>query len=257
MRHVEAETLALLALGEDAADRETAAHLESCAVCADELESLRRVVEVARSTTPEDVPGDVPPHIWANVRAELEIDALPAPIPLPVRPPQPAPLPEHPDQPVPAAVGGGRVRRVRTAWLAAAAAVGLVLGGVGGAWWARSGGEATPPAPTVLAETALEPLPGWDAAGTAVVEEDAEGRRVVVVDVEGAGGGDGFREVWLIAPDLSGMVSLGTLAGDQGTFVIPDGLDLATFPVVDVSEEPFDGDSAHSGNSIVRGTLEA
>jgi hypothetical protein len=38
--------------------------------------------------------------------------------------------------------------------------------------------------------------------------------------------------------------------------VIPDGLDLAEFPVVDVSREPLDGDPAHSSDSISRGTLE-
>ena len=34
---------------------------------------------------------------------------------------------------------------------------------------------------------------------------------------------------------------------------MPDGLEISQFPVVDVSDEPFDGDPAHSGGSIVRG----
>ena len=68
---------------------------------------------------------------------------------------------------------------------------------------------------------------------------------------------DGFREVWLLKPDVSGLVSLGTLAGSSGRFDLPAGLDLDQFSVVDVSEEQFDGDPAHSGDSIVRGPLEA
>jgi hypothetical protein len=58
-------------------------------------------------------------------------------------------------------------------------------------------------------------------------------------------------------PDVSGLVSLGTLDGSSGRFDLPAGLDLDQFSVVDVSEEQFDGDPAHSGDSIVRGPLEA
>ena len=67
----------------------------------------------------------------------------------------------------------------------------------------------------------------------------------------------GFREVWLLTPDVKGLVSVGTLAGPSGRFALPAGLDLAEFSVVDVSEEQFDGNPAHSGNSIVRGALRA
>jgi len=40
-------------------------------------------------------------------------------------------------------------------------------------------------------------------------------------------------------------------------FPLPDDLDLAAYPVVDISEEPFDGNPGHSGDSIVRGVLRA
>ena len=46
------------------------------------------------------------------------------------------------------------------------------------------------------------------------------------------------------------------LDGAEGRFDVPDGLDLAEFPVVDVSEEHFDGDPSHSGDSVVRGPLD-
>ena len=51
------------------------------------------------------------------------------------------------------------------------------------------------------------------------------------------------------------MVSLGVLGHQAGTFVLPTGLDLAQYPIVDISHEPYDGDPAHSAESIARGVL--
>ncbi|WP_448630836.1 anti-sigma factor domain-containing protein [Cellulomonas soli] len=113
-------------------------------------------------------------------------------------------------------------------------------------------------APTVTASATLDPLPGWQASGTAVVETSRDGSRVLVVDLaDGTPDEGGFREVWLLTPDVSGLISLGTLEGSEGRFDLPDGLDLDEFSVVDVSAERFDGDPAHSGDSIVRGPLGA
>lgn len=77
-----------------------------------------------------------------------------------------------------------------------------------------------------------------------------------MIDLDAPTSADGYREVWLIASDLSGLVSLGVLQGQEGRFDIPAGLDLEKFSLVDVSEEHFDGDPAHSGDSIVRGPLQ-
>ena len=93
----------------------------------------------------------------------------------------------------------------------------------------------------VVASAALQPLPGWSAEGTARVEVGRDGERVLVVDVEDGDDEDGFREVWLLRPDVSGLVSLGTLTGSSGRFDLPAGLDLDEFSVVDVSLEQFDG----------------
>ncbi len=49
--------------------------------------------------------------------------------------------------------------------------------------------------------------------------------------------------------------SLGALEGDE-RFVVPDGLAIDEFPLVDVSIEPIDGDPAHSSKSVLRGELE-
>jgi anti-sigma-K factor RskA len=261
VRHPDEEDLATVALGEDVPP-EVADHVGGCAACRAEVAELSRVLAVARTTTAQDVPSAPSPEVWDRVRAELGLGRTPAPVvapPPPVRPASPARREDRPGdagRPRPAAeVRPLPRRRVPVAWIGAAAAAGLVLGGVGGALWASSRPEPASPQPTVLAQADLAPLPGWEAGGSAVLEEDEGGRRVVVVDVDAPLGDQGYREVWLIAPDLSGMVSLGLLEGSHGSFTVPDGLDVARYPVVDVSEEPFDGDATHSGDSIVRGTL--
>jgi hypothetical protein len=184
------------------------------------------------ATPPTNPPTNPPPHSPSN--------------------PQP-----HSDS-APAPLVDLSTRRRRT-WLpvaAAACAVGIVGGIVGGAWWQSTRGPASEP---VIAQAQLEALPGWTASGSASVEEAADGRRDVVVDlaadVSADDSADGLREVWLLRADASGLVSLGLLDGATGRFSIPAGIDLAEFPVVDVSAEPADGNPAHSGDSIVRGTL--
>jgi hypothetical protein len=66
---------------------------------------------------------------------------------------------------------------------------------------------------------------------------------------------DTFREVWLITADASALVSLGVLDGTEQTFPVPADIDLKDYVLVDVSQEPVDGDANHSGDSIVRGEL--
>ena len=65
----------------------------------------------------------------------------------------------------------------------------------------------------------------------------------------------GYEEVWLISSDLKRLISIGVLSGQQGRFDIPADVNLKEYPIVDVSDEKLDGDPAHSGDSIVRGTL--
>ncbi|PAU83464.1 anti-sigma factor, partial [Kocuria sp. WN036] len=135
---------------------------------------------------------------------------------------------------------------------AAAAAAALLVGGVS-VWGAQRLG--LEPDPTVLATAELEPLAGYTARGSAEVDERPDGTRQLVVRTDPADV-DGFKEVWLLAPDAQRMVSLGVMAGDEAVFVLPENLDVGEFPVVDVSNEPIDGDPTHSGDSIVRGVLE-
>ena len=136
---------------------------------------------------------------------------------------------------------------------AAAAAVVVVVGGI-----AITTGLQQGPSVEVLAAAELDALPDWEGAtGEAVVEVSDDGERNVVVTMATDGDVDGYREVWLISEDLSALVSIGVLEGEDGRFVIPEGIDLEDYPLVDVSDEPLDGNPDHSGNSIVRGTLES
>jgi hypothetical protein len=278
--HYDPDVLALRALGEEVGPAEADAHLAECAQCRAELEELRHVVRTARSGSPDDAPQAPPAHVWEGIRAELGLPEtlVPSPADAPVTPAvapvTPAVQPGEPATRAPEPVAGEptgapgtdelaaarhrRRRRLPTApLLAAAAAVGAVVGGLG--VWALTDGSADQPAPEVVATTPLEPLPTWDVEGTASVEVAADGSRLLVVEVPGAGAGeaDGYHEVWLLDPDVTQLVSLGVLEGDSGTFAIPAGLELDELPVVDVSLEPFDGDPAHSGDSVVRGTLQS
>ena len=66
----------------------------------------------------------------------------------------------------------------------------------------------------------------------------------------------GYHEVWLIDTDTDRMVSLGAVPGDGDiTYPLPPGLDLAQYDVVDISDEPLNGDPLHSGVSLLRGVL--
>ena len=106
------------------------------------------------------------------------------------------------------------------------------------------------------AQVSLEPLGDITAEGSAVVTE-ASGRLSIEVTLTGLPAADAgsYYEVWLIDRGVARLVSLGPLPASRTTFPVPSGLDLATYPVLDVSVEAFDGDPGHSSNSVVRGVL--
>jgi anti-sigma-K factor RskA len=150
-----------------------------------------------------------------------------------------------------------RARRHRStrAWAlvgAAAAALVVVLVGI---VVTRDGGD---DGETVVASARLEPLPDEPTGSARPVEarvvETADGRRLDLSLPDGLPAPAGFYEVWLIDPDVEGMVSLGPARSD-GTYAVPSDLDVTAFPIVDVSVEPPDGNPTHSGVSVLRGTL--
>lgn len=234
MRHVDPDVLALLALGEDAESSKDREHLADCAQCRGDLAHLSRAAVVGRTTLDEGELVDPPARVWSRISAALDLPADLAP-----------------SAPVADLAVARRRRRPWVAFAAAAAAAVLVVGAV--TTWNLT----RPPSTTVLAAAVLDAFPGWDGAeGEAVVERQSDGSRVVRVTLDAEVGDDSYREVWLITSDATELVSLGTVRGGSGTFVIPDGIDLTRYDLVDISDEPYDGDPAHSGDSIVRGQLQ-
>jgi hypothetical protein len=143
-----------------------------------------------------------------------------------------------------------RPRRSRLALLTAAAAIaGAVVGAGVVALIERDEGGAT------IAAVELDPIEDADASGTAsLIERD--GDRVLQVDLDAPDLEDGYYELWLLDRDVQGMVPVGVVHSGRNDVVLPSGLDLGEFPLVDVSVEPLDGNPAHSGVSVVRGELD-
>jgi hypothetical protein len=101
----------------------------------------------------------------------------------------------------------------------------------------------------------LAALDGWNGDGEAVLEDHD-----LTVSVHGEQAPEGeFYELWLLefeGEELQDLRSLGPIEVDQdGSFTVPDDVDLDHFDVVDVSIEPDDGDPDHSGQSVLRGDL--
>ncbi|NUT71414.1 anti-sigma factor [Pseudarthrobacter sp. C4D7] len=259
MPHLDPEELSLLALYDEWDDPAGREHLLDCPECAADYAALRRTVEAVR-TTPDTSHLSVPgPGVWAGIHRELGLGesvledplaatAADAPAPGDVPPSNVVPLAptNRGARPKGGGARGGWWQRPG-AWLATAAAAVLV---VFGAVWTFN----RPPQPQELAAAQLTPLAQHSAAGSAKVVAAADGSRSLEVSLD-KDEAKGYQEVWLIAPDLSKLVSLGVMNSTSGTFQVPAGLDLSQYPVVDVSDEPMDGNPAHSSVSIARGTL--
>ena len=264
--HLEAERLALLALGEPGFSSVESDHLAYCAQCVDELSGLRHAALAGRASM-EVGELEAPPHsVWNRIADELSLSSsVVQPGSQPASPPasQPVPQPTSGDDAasssrteVPAAAPAPPTpaarRRRWWAWALAAAFV-IVAGGGVGTWAVLQQFSATE-----VAQASLAPFPAHvGAEGSAVVEESRDGSLAVHVRLSADDAPDTYREVWLITADANALVSLGVLDGDEATFPVPRGVDLRDYVLVDVSQEPVDGDPAHSGDSIVRGELSA
>lgn len=216
MSHVDPETLALLSLGEEAGSEADRAHVRTCPRCSAELATLSRTAEVARGVGPDAEPLVSPPQsVWEAVRAELGLEER--------RP--------------------GRAVR----WtMGIAAAVVLAAAVTGGLLLSQAGGA-------VVASATLAPLDGGGAGNAILVESD--GGLAIEVEVSGLVEPSGFYELWLLSEGAERLISLGPVSAEQQTVKLPTGVDVSSFPVVDISREPLDGDPSHSGDSVLRGTL--
>lgn len=235
MSHIDPEDLGLLALGETAGpDQE--AHLRDCPACVAELEQLRAAVRIGRETVDVDRLARPGARVWGAVHDELGLTAAP--------------------RELPSAFGTGRAaptrRRVRrrtaiiggaAAGLAAVGVLVAVLVGVS--------------RPVVLERARLSALPGWSGAqGTATIERESDGTQVLHLVLTTPSTGSDYRELWLLDPDDSALVSLGVVDEEDASYPLPADVDLQQYRVIDVSREPTDGDPAHSTDSIVRGELQ-
>ncbi|MCB0872729.1 MAG: anti-sigma factor [Thermoleophilia bacterium] len=236
MSHLSDDVLADIASGESVPEAD--AHLAACERCAASLAELRRAAGFLRAPDlpgPWDRPSD---EVWDRVR-----DTIGA-------------TPEEPHAEVESAtadvtvLGDRRRRLVTVAAAAACALVGLAVG----RWIVPSGSEV--PAPTVAATTSLASLDGSRTLGAAELLESTGATPEIMVSTGRFAHGSGYVEVWLINTDGTRMVSLGVLGDDdRGTFPVPQTLLDRGYRIVDISRERFDDDPAHSGDSVMRGTL--
>jgi hypothetical protein len=258
--HPDDDALAAIALG-DPAPSGAAEHVRSCPQCSETLAALRDTMTTLHAPVPELVAP--PASVWDAVTAEVDREpdeAPPAPAPEEgvametTRAPEvaPASIVDAGDDLARQRAGRAARRRFPVAWVAGAAAAGLVVGAVGARVLA---GEQTP-APVTVMSTSLDTLDTRQARGTAdVVRED--GRLDLAVSTQPIDAGNGYLEVWLINKDLKRMVSVGVLQPGEPaqSFAIPQALLDQGYVIVDISREGYDDSPQHSGDSVVRGTL--
>ena len=243
MSHIDPNTLALIALGESALPADLD-HIRGCVMCQSEVDELTAIAASARSIDAEDRPIAPPAFVWENIESALNADS-----------PTHAESATNPTNPSDSAdpAAAVTVRRKSRSMFALAASVGVLIGGLG-TYFAVSTDDSSARA-TVVAQASLDPIRDVKDPASASVQQ-IDGREVLNVQASGLPATDGFYEVWLLAPDATSMISVGMLdASEGGQFPLPAGIDLEAFPIVDISLEHFDGDSAHSADSILRGTL--
>jgi hypothetical protein len=244
--HCTPEQLALAALREPLPARD-AGHLAACAQCRQEVAVLQRGVDALKVPQLAQPSGSVPPppSVWDAVAARTGVSARPRPEVV-ASPLIPAPEPQPPPD-----TSVRRLRPRRSRLLLAAAAALLVGAGAGAGVVAIASRDEG----AVVATSALYPLGGATAQGTARIL-DRDGARLLEVRLRAPSPGSGdYYEVWLADQRLQGMYSLGAVRAGRTELPLPDGLDLGRYPVVDVSVEPLDGNPAHSADSVARGRL--
>jgi len=227
--HIDPDMMALIALGESALPGDLE-HVRGCVLCQSEVDQLTAVAASARKISPADRPVLPPAHVWERIEAELGI--------------------ELPDVPIPVET---RARRARRGMFALAASVGILVGGLG--TYIAVSTDSSDSRATIVAQASLDPLRDVKEPAQASVQQ-INGGQILKVQASGLPATDGYYEVWLLAPDAVSMISVGMLdASEGGAFPLPAGIDLAAFPIVDISLEHFDGVTTHSSDSILRGKL--
>ena len=219
MTHPDDDALAAIALG-DPAPSGAAEHARSCASCSDDAgRAARHDDDAARPGAGLVAP---PASVWDAVEAELDREPdTTAADRLATRRTRRAPASavDAGDDLADRRAARSERRRFPLAWVAGAAAAGLVIGVVGAR---RSSRRPAAPARSPSRAPSLDTLDTQQAKGTAdVVRHD--GRLDLAVSTQPIDPGDGYLEVWLINKDLKRMVSVGVLEpGEDGqSFAIP------------------------------------
>jgi len=282
--HLEAESLALRALGETGGAAPEDAHLAACPHCQSELRQLTAVVALARQADAGDRLHHPSPEVWSRVAvAALGSNGSAAGAGAGGAGAAGAgaagagagaggadpPAARDRGLPRPAPAGHAARHRGWRAWLPrrplAAALAGALAGLIIGAGAAvtvheRDAGHhpALAAGPRVVARIALRPLPEFpqwrNAAGLAVMEATSRGPLLTVR--LSAPRLPGFYEVWLLARNGVSMISLGDLdSAHTGEFSMPPGVDLRNYSRIDISLQPYNGSPVHSPTSVVRGSL--
>jgi len=279
MSHPDIELLTQLALDDPLAlDAETLVHIDDCDECTREIEMLQRVVAATVTIRDDETLPTLltpPDHVWEQIAAAtvgsraasdgtatathdgvprqgtattegwLFDDAAADGVGGAAEGPPPARITPAAQPP----------RRRTALQLVAAAVVGVVVGGL--FTWVLTerddsddGGGTDPD----LATSQLTGIDGNSTSGEATFEPNDNGGQITIsLDPEDKG--PGFVQAWLLDEETGGMVALGVIDGDEGTFAVPSDLDLSVFNQIDISLEPYDGDPQHSAVSLARGPV--
>ena len=134
---------------------------------------------------------------------------------------------------------------------------GVLLGAAAGAagMWASGGADELGDA---VRRAVLTPLDRPDEElGRAELLRRTAGYSLAVEVPGGVNNPNGYVEVWLINVDLARMISVGVFAADEvGRFTIDPSLIESGYLIVDLSNELFDDEPRHSGDTIMRGELQ-
>lgn len=255
--HPDPEDLALAALPSEPTDPRIAAHLGECPACRAYVADLTHTVALAKEGAVDAGEPPAPERVWASIVAELGPELGPADAAGGVRTlrsPSPGARVRTP---------AGRRPWWRAAAVPVAAAVVALAVGVGiGIGVARGEGGGPPSSSTIVAQ--LRPVGGTDPASTGTMSAaERGGVRTMDIHLDGVTdtAGADYLEAWLMKPDGTEIVALGALtsggsgSGYSGSFTVPANLPLGQLDVVDISAEHYDDNPAHSGLSILRGTL--
>ena len=230
MLHCDSDTIALVALGEPCPDAGDEEHLRSCGQCRAAVDELAAIVSAARIEQVSLV--EPPADLWGRISEAVSDDNQPVAL---------------------------ESRRRSRWWIAAAAAAAVIalLGSFAAGRLLPQGDTGSPVATARLTRLPTSP-PSDQATGSAVLRHGSDGY-VVDVSTSGMAAPHGFFEVWLMSPDDSGLVSLGTMSAGQSSasFPVPAGLPLSVYTNVDISDEPVDGNPGHSSVSVLRGQFAA